>query len=91
MCFEAQIKEEYLEELTDYIENYLKENHAPGFLNELKKVDSLVAFGQKAKTQVLTKDEAYRFAAEHFIHLTEHGGTGLGVIGALAGAGLRSK
>lgn len=97
MCFEAHIKTGVLDELTVYIEDYLKANHAqgsdPGFclvnLNEFKAVDSLIAFGQKAKKQVLTKEEAYEFARLHDIHLSEHGGTGLGVIGSLAGAGLR--
>jgi hypothetical protein len=48
-----------------------------------------MAFGYKAKTTVISKDEAYETAAIHGIHLSEHGGTGQGVIGALAGAGLR--
>ncbi len=38
---------------------------------------------------VISKEEAYETAAAHLIHLSEHGGTGQGVIGALAGAGLR--
>jgi hypothetical protein len=51
--------------------------------------DGLVAFGRRAKEQVLTKGEAYAVASAVGAHLSEHGGTGLGVIGALAGAGLR--
>jgi hypothetical protein len=38
---------------------------------------------------VLTKQEAYQLAETLSIHLSEHGGTGQGVIGALAGVGLR--
>jgi tRNA(Ile2) C34 agmatinyltransferase TiaS len=53
--------------------------------------EELIAFGQRAKREVLKKADAYalaaRFAASVF--LTEHGGTGDGVIGALAGCGLR--
>ena len=49
----------------------------------------LIEFGYRAKREVLNKDTAYAFAREHAIHLSEHGGTGGGVIGALAGAGLR--
>ncbi len=46
-------------------------------------------YGRRAKTTVLSKEEAYETAAAHHVHLSEHGGTGQGVIGALAGAGLR--
>jgi hypothetical protein len=38
---------------------------------------------------VLTKEEAYRLAGHLGVHLSEHGGTGGGIIGALAGTGLR--
>lgn len=51
--------------------------------------EALVAFGRQAKEEVKTKDQAYELAAELGIDLTEHGGTGQGVIGALAGLGLR--
>ncbi|MGL5390259.1 MAG: DNA-binding protein, partial [Shewanella sp.] len=50
---------------------------------------ALIAFGRLAKTAVLTKAAAYELAARLNISLTEHGGTGQGVIGALAGLGLR--
>ncbi|MEN6462812.1 MAG: hypothetical protein ABFC94_15765, partial [Syntrophomonas sp.] len=49
----------------------------------------LIAFGYRAKEQVLSKAEAYDLAEELDIHLSEHGGTGDGVIGSLAGVGLR--
>jgi hypothetical protein len=48
-----------------------------------------MSFGKKAKTTVLTKDEAYGLAEDLGVHLSEHGGDGLGIIGALAGCGLR--
>ena len=38
---------------------------------------------------VFTKDEAYATALRCGAHLSEHGGTGQGVIGALAGVALR--
>ena len=50
---------------------------------------ALIGFGQTAKDSVLTKSDAYGLAQRLGIHLSEHGGTGQGVIGALAGAGLR--
>jgi len=49
----------------------------------------LINFGQRAKKEVLTKKEAYALAKKINLHLSEHGGTGDGVIGALAGVGLR--
>ncbi|WOT05357.1 DNA-binding protein [Shewanella youngdeokensis] len=50
---------------------------------------ALIAFGQSAKVEVKTKQQAYDLAKEQGVDLTEHGGTGQGVIGALAGIGLR--
>lgn len=53
-------------------------------------IEMLVAFGNKAKSVVCTKEEAYALAERiPWLSLSEHGGTGDGVIGALAGAGLR--
>ncbi|MDF0534626.1 DNA-binding protein [Shewanella yunxiaonensis] len=59
------------------------------YLPHLKNALALQAFGQSAKQQVLTKAAAYELARELQIDLSEHGGTGQGVIGALAGLGLR--
>jgi hypothetical protein len=58
-------------------------------LDSLKETERLIEFGLQAKVEVLKKDHAYQLAEELGIHLSEHGGTGQGVIGALAGAGLR--
>lgn len=58
-------------------------------LNELHIPEPLIDFGRRAKKEVLTKKEAYDLAAKQGLHLSEHGGTGQGVIGALAGIGLR--
>ncbi|NTU88854.1 MAG: hypothetical protein HGA54_02955 [Actinobacteria bacterium] len=50
----------------------------------------LVSYGIFAKTDFVTKDEAYATAAAiDGLSLTEHGGGGEGVIGALAGVALR--
>ncbi len=51
--------------------------------------ESLMDFGKAAKNRVLTKPDAYALAAKTGVHLSEHGGTGQGVVGALAGIGLR--
>ncbi|MDE3021204.1 MAG: hypothetical protein KGI54_05030 [Pseudomonadota bacterium] len=58
-------------------------------LDSLQHPEELVAFGKAAKTEVLNKDMAYALALKTGAHLSEHGGDGSGVIGALAGAGLR--
>ena len=52
-------------------------------------INRLIAFGQQSKIAVKTKEQAYKLAAELGVDLSEHGGTGQGVIGALAGLGLR--
>lgn len=50
---------------------------------------ALVAYGKSAKITVLDKESAYACARLLNAHLSEHGGTGDGIIGALAGVGLR--
>ncbi|WP_022668096.1 hypothetical protein [Desulfospira joergensenii] len=49
----------------------------------------LIDFGKRAKQEILSKEAAQGLARELGIHLSEHGGTGQGIIGALAGLGLR--
>lgn len=48
----------------------------------------LVEHGRAAKTTVLDKSGAERLAARTGVHMSEHGGDGGGVIGALAAVGL---
>lgn len=97
MCFPANIPEGDLEAVTCYCCSTLAAESVsgadPGLCimvpERLSNPQSLVAFDRRAKTAVITKDEAYATAATQGVHLSEHGGTGQGVIGALAGAGLR--
>jgi hypothetical protein len=97
MCFAAEIEDEHYKNVIDYSMGFLKREHAEGSdpglcvvkINELKDKQSLIEFGKKAQKEVLTKERAYGLARSLDIHLTEHGGTGLGIIGALAGTGLR--
>ena len=79
-----------------YLEEKSAEGSDPGLcvLPDDSSLDysALKEFGRRAQTEVLTKSQAYS-AAEAFgneIHLSEHGGTGAGIIGALAGAALRA-
>ena len=78
---------------------YLEANAAPGSdpglcilqLRPGADYARLTEFGRRAQTEVLQKSDAYAAAAPFAgtLSLTEHGGTGDGVIGALAGVGLR--
>ena len=97
MCFVAELNEEYLNSLILYASDFLVHESAEGsdpglcvlIPEKLSQREQLIAFGRKAKEVVLTKQDAYELAKNLRIHLSEHGGTGQGVIGALAGVALR--
>lgn len=98
MCFAAHTQEDCLETLWERSVSLLKSEMAqtsdPGLclcsLDKLQNPEALVSFGKRAQNEVLTKEEAYTTAkALGGIRLQEFGGTGIGVIGALAGVGLR--
>lgn len=96
MCFEAEAVAS-LEELAAVSAQFLRTVAPPAAdpglcivdLGQLRYAAPLIEFGHRAKCQVLDKDAAYQLARCLDFHLSEHGGTGQGVIGALAGAGLR--
>jgi len=97
MCFTADIAAEHLENIIDYAAGFLSRESATGSdpglcvvsLDRLERCADLIAFGRRAKEEVLSKEDAYALARQSGVHLSEHGGSGQGVIGALAGAGLR--
>lgn len=97
MCAEATIDGDYLGSITDlgirFLETESAEGSDPGIcvtvIDDRLDHKSLMDFGAKAKNTVLTKEEAYGLAKSSGVHLSEHGGTGDGIIGALAGTGLR--
>lgn len=97
MCFAAEIEDGSLKKVIDHACAFLARESAatsdPGLcvvdLGRLASPNELVMFGRRAKTAVIAKEEAYEIARREGVHLSEHGGTGQGVIGALAGAGLR--
>jgi len=98
MCFRADLNspeelQPVIELATGMLETESAEGSDPGLavaeVALLSKPEEVVEFGQRAKREVLTKDAAQAFAHKQGIHLTEHGGTGQGIIGALAGIGLR--
>lgn len=79
----------------EYLESHAAEGSDPGIcilrLTDGADYEKLCEFGRLAQTVVLRKEDAYAAAAMYpdVLSLTEHGGTGDGVIGALAGVGLR--
>ncbi|HEY2422437.1 MAG TPA: hypothetical protein VGI04_13585 [Neobacillus sp.] len=99
MCFTADLNEDYLEATIAGAIKVLETESAAGsdpglcvFVPERlsqHQHQQMIDFGKRAKLEVLTKQEAYQLAETLSIHLSEHGGTGQGVIGALAGVGLR--
>jgi hypothetical protein len=96
MCFTAALDDGHLERFIEHASRFLETESAPGsdpglcvVPELLDEGETLIRFGRSAKQEVLTKEEAYALAGKLGIHLTEHGGSGQGVVGALAGAGLR--
>ena len=97
MCFAAGISARHLESLIEYAAGILRAESAPGsdpglcvaVIEQIPDQELLISFGQTAKREVLTKEKAYATAKLAGVHLSEHGGTGQGVVGALAGIGLR--
>lgn len=96
MCFPCEIEAEQYDRLTALCFEHLKKESAEGsdpglavaVLGEADEA-ALIAFGKDAKRRILSKNDAYTLAKEANVYLKEAGGTGDGVIGALAGIGLR--
>ena len=97
MCFEADIEKGQLQDVIAMTQNMLVHESAEGsdpglcvaIKDEIPDPASLLRYGRAAKCSLLTKEQAYALAQAEGIHLSEHGGTGGGVIGALAGVALR--
>lgn len=98
MCIEIGIDSMSSGEILEVCEKIIKENMArasdPGLAvcitDRVSDPGRLIAFGFEAKKEVKHKDEAYALAAStDGVFLKELGGSGAGVIGALAGIGLR--
>lgn len=79
----------------DYLSHHAAQGSDPGLClllpDELQDAGPLMEYGRRAKAEVLTKEAAWQTAARYpgKVWLSEHGGTGIGIIGALAGAALR--
>jgi hypothetical protein len=97
MCFTVELDGDRLEEVTAHAAGYLAAASAPGsdpglcvaVPGRLERPGELVAFGERAKREVIEAGEAHALARRSGVHLSAHGGTGGGVIGALAAVGLR--
>jgi len=97
MCFTADLDEAHLADLTAHAAAFLARASAPGsdpglcvaVLDRLDRAEALIGFGERAKRDVLEQGEALDLARRLGVHLSAHGGTGGGVIGALAAVGLR--
>ncbi len=97
MCFKAEMELKYLDDMIEYAGKFLETQSAEGsdpglcvaVTEHLKDKEKLVKFGLDATKTVLTKNDAIDLAEKLKIHLSEHGGTGGGIIGALSGVGLR--
>lgn len=99
MCFvvdhETNIYEPLKSLAIDFLLNESAEGSDPGLcIAQVEKLtdedkEVLMTYGRRAKQEILTKEIAYKTAKQLGVHLSEHGGTGDGIIGALAGVGLR--
>jgi len=97
MCFTVDMGLDMLEEFIQCAADFLQTTSAPGsdpglcvaVNDRIKNIGLLMSFGYKTKVEIVNKEEAYKIAEDCGIHLSEHGGTGQGVIGALAGIALR--
>lgn len=97
MCFGAEIDKHRYDDLIAFgmrfLETESEKGSDPGLcvvnMDNGLNTDLLIAFGRRAKTEVLEKSAAYALANDLGIHLSEHGGNGQGIVGALAGTGLR--
>jgi hypothetical protein len=97
MCFECEIEDVHYNELEKLAVEHLRTESAEGSdpgiciakITDHLDEASLIDFGLSAKRTILNKQTAYDLAQEAGVFLKEEGGTGQGIIGALAGVGLR--
>lgn len=94
--FSADIKEEKLSEFINYACNMIKKIVTPdsntglaiAVPEQIENTDELIDYAYKAKEELVSKNEALELAKKPGIYLFELSGSGQGIIGALAGAGL---
>jgi hypothetical protein len=97
MCFPALAQRSALPAIIRHSQEFLQQESASGsdpglcvaVADAVLNTKALIAFGRKAKQRIVTKQAAGDLARDLGVHLSEHGGTGGGIIGALAAIGLR--
>lgn len=92
-CLEVETED--IERLTAFCEEYLKKESAEGsdvglcIASADKISERIIQWGHRAKKEILSQEEARFIAKEEKIYLEGFLGTKGGIIGALAGVGLR--
>jgi len=85
--------EELIARAAAFLESHFADGADPGLCvadaARILSPELLVGWGYRAKKEVLSKEDACQLAARCGVHLSEHGGTGQGIVGALAAVGLR--
>lgn len=98
MCMDFAGTHGKLNDIIEFASDYLKKEGAEGsdpglavlMISTLdENTEDFLNYGLRAKKSILTKSDAWSMAGRMGIHLSEHGGTGDGIIGALAGISLR--
>lgn len=97
MCMDFEAND--IKKVSDFAKDYLSKNAAEGSdpgicilkIKEGTDYTKLFEYSKRAKEEIIEKSESYALAEKYpdVIDLSEHGGLGIGVIGALAGVGLR--
>jgi len=83
------VLDEFIERATNHIREHFMEGSDPGLCvvpEGSSAIPSLIEFGRICSARVVTQKEA--MAAAKGVHLSGHGGTNDGIIGAAAGVGL---
>ncbi|CAJ1493259.1 hypothetical protein MU0083_000227 [[Mycobacterium] kokjensenii] len=87
------VREEIIGFVAQFLERICPPAADPGLAvaipADLSDPHPLVDFGRRAKREVLQRAEAVRLGAELGVHVSGHGGTHDGVLGALAAVGLQ--
>lgn len=82
-------KDELFTKATAYLESESSDGSDPGLCfasEEDISLDELIAFGVRCTREIVTQKDAHKAAKD--LHLSGHGGTNDGIIGALAAVGL---
>lgn len=86
---DGSLVQDLVTKAADHIERYALEGSDPGLCVAAEGnggILPLVAFGRKCTNQVVTQKEALEASSK--VHLSAHGGTSQGIIGAAAAVGL---